>query len=480
MPDEVLPEALCNELSELIAAHVGLHFPVERRADLIRGLRSAATELGFDGLERCAQWLVSGSASREQLNGVASHLTVGETYFFRERATLDALTAHVLPELIRARRNGGDRSLRIWSTACSTGEEPYSLAILLQQQLPDWQDWQITLHATDINEKALRAAAAGVYGPWSFRSCPPGFQERYFTRTPEGRFELHRQIRDLVTFAPMNLVKDPFPTMDLILCRNLLIYFTPQQAQALVKKLHAALADDGWLAVGPSECSSSLFSRFTTVNFPDAILYRKTERAESKLSFESLHAGFLGVIPPEAAPEPTPELTAQPTAELAEREVAPLNAAGNAPSPTYHHPAITLAQKARTLANEGRLAEARRLSERWLRTDKLDHAAHYLHATITQELGDHGAARRSLQTTIYLQPDFALGHFALGTLARRESRHTEARRHFETALRVLQNHPPEEVLPESDGMTASQLADLVATLLSAPLVQGTHVERRAE
>jgi chemotaxis protein methyltransferase CheR len=467
MSGEVPPDALCDQVSEFIGAQIGLHFPAERRADLLRGLRSAAAELGFDDAERCAEWLVSSSVSREQLNVLASHLTVGETYFFRERATLDALTAHVLPELIRARRDS-DRSLRIWSTACSTGEEPYSLAILLQQHLPDWQDWQITIHATDINEKALSAAAAGVYGQWSFRSCPPEIQERYFTRVAAGRFELQRQIRDLVTFAPMNLVKDPFPTMDLILCRNLLIYFTPQQAQALVNKLHLALADDGWLAVGPSECSHALFSRFATVNFPGAILYRRSQRTQPTLSFESLHAGLLGLIVPKTH---EPEAEAEPTS---------LYAAADAPSPTHQNPAITLAQTTRTLANEGRLTEARHVSERWLRAAKLDATAHYLHATITQELGDHGAARRSLQTTIYLQPNFALGHFALGNLARRESRHTDAKRHFETALRVLRNHAPEEVLPESDGMTASQLADLVATLLSAPLVHGAHVERRAE
>ncbi len=150
-----VPDSLLPRLSEFIAEQTGLHFPPERRPDLQRGLTAAAAEFGFANSVSCADWLLSTPLTRPQLHTLASHLTVGETYFFRERKTFDALANHILPELI-GRRRGREQRLRLWSTACSTGEEPYSLAILVQQLLHDWRDWRVTILATDINENSLR------------------------------------------------------------------------------------------------------------------------------------------------------------------------------------------------------------------------------------------------------------------------------------------------------------------------------------
>src|SRR5882757_6175269 len=286
MQTDGIPDALWRRLSEFIAQHTGLHFPPERRSDLQRGLTAAATEFGFADSARCADWLLSASLTRQQLHTLASHLTIGETYFFRERKTFDALAQRILPELI-CRRRGREQRLRLWSAACSTGEEPYSLAILVQQLLPDWRDWHVTILATDINPRFLQKAAAGVYGEWSFRESPSWFKERYFTRTQDGRFAVEPHLRNCVSFAPMNLAQDCFPSlatdtnaMDVIFCRNVLMYFTPAHARKVVENLRSALTDDGWLAVSPTECSQALFSRFVAVNFPDSIMYRKCNAEE--------------------------------------------------------------------------------------------------------------------------------------------------------------------------------------------------------
>jgi chemotaxis protein methyltransferase CheR len=342
-----------------------------------------------------------------------------------------------------------------------------------------------------VNEHSLRKARSGIYTRWSFRNCPPGFQEKHFTRLAEDQFEVRHDLRALVKFQHLNLATDSFPSldtdttaMDVILCRNLLMYFTPAQAQLLVGKLHRALVDEGWLAVSPSECSQQLFSQFATVNYPNVVLYRKTASAEHAVPAQPApgvtEANERDVLSSTTSMRRLAALNA-PTGDTVELRAlreranasspgieAPLAAANDAEITDPADTAEKLAQNTRTLANEGRLTEARELSERLVRANKLDAAAHYLHATITQELGDDRAARKSLQRSIFLQPDFALGHFALGTLARRELRHADAKRHFENALRVLRNQPPEEVLPESDGMTASQLADLVAALLTVP------------
>src|SRR5713101_5391864 len=254
-----VPDAQWSQLSEFIAATMGLDFPAERWTDLQRGLAGAADEFGFANLAACADWLLSAPLTKAQHQVLARHLTVGETYFFREKKSFDILGSTILPELIRSRR-GREPRLRIWSAACCTGEEPYSLAILLHQLMPDLPDWHVTILATDINGRFLQKAAAGLYGEWSFRDAPAGFKESYFKRAGDGRYAILPEIKKLVTFAHLNLVEDVYPSvatdtnaMDVIFCRNVLMYFTPQQARKVVGNLHHTLIDGGWLVVSPSE-----------------------------------------------------------------------------------------------------------------------------------------------------------------------------------------------------------------------------------
>jgi chemotaxis protein methyltransferase CheR len=465
MPADALPDTLWSRLSTFIAEKTGLHFPADRRPDLQRGLMEAAAEFGFAEASTCADWLLSAHLTAPQLHTLASHLTIGETYFFRERQAFDALAKRILPELIR-RRRGHEQRLRLWSAACSTGEEPYSLAILLHELLPDWRDWQVTILATDINPRFLQKAVAGVYGEWSFRGSPPPFKERYFTRTADRRFTVVPEIRKSVSFAQLNLAADGFPSvatdtqaMDVILCRNLLIYFTPPQARKLVENLRHALLDNGWLVVSPSECSQILFSQFVAMNFPGAILYRKSD-PDNRTSAAWTAAAW--TVPPAQPLEARIEEHPTPTATLADPCAAP-----DTPGPSADAPAPSaFSLRARALADQGKLTEALAWSERWVAADKLDAAAHYLHAMILQELGEPVAARRSLQRAVYLQPDFVLAHFALGNGARGGAQSPEAHKHFENALRLLRGRPVDEVVPESDGLTAGGLMEMIAALSS--------------
>ncbi len=180
MPTSV-SDATLEQLSELVAEQMGLYFPKERWHDFERGIRSAAKEFGFKDSESCLQHLLSSSLSKSQIEILASHLTIGETYFFREKKSFEALEEHILPELIRS-RSGKEKRLRIWSAGCCTGEEPYSIAISIHKLLPDWKDWNITILATDINPNFLRKASQAEYTEWSFRGTPTWLKERYFSR----------------------------------------------------------------------------------------------------------------------------------------------------------------------------------------------------------------------------------------------------------------------------------------------------------
>lgn len=248
-------EILFSQLSELIAARMGLYFPKARWHDLERGIASAAPEFGLKDVESCIQWLLSSPWTQSQIEILAVHLTVGETYFFREKRGFDLLEEHILPELIGSRR-GVQKHLRIWSAGCATGEEPYSIAILLHQVLPDLKDWDITILATDMNPRFLQRASEGVYGEWSFRDTPIWIKERYFKKKESHRFEILPQIQRMVTFSYLNLAEDADPSflnhpqaIDVIFCRNVLIYFAPERAKALSREPRVEEAAPGSLEV---------------------------------------------------------------------------------------------------------------------------------------------------------------------------------------------------------------------------------------
>jgi len=488
-------DAQWSQLSAFIAQRMGLHFPRERWDDLQRSFAGAALEFGFENTAACIRWLLSAPLSKAQLQVLARHFTIGETYFFRDKQTLDALAETILPELIRSRR-GREQRLRLWSAGCCSGEEPYSLAILLHQLLPDLHDWQVTITATDINTCFLQKAVAGIYGEWSFRNAPAGLKERYFKRTAEGRYAILPEIRKLVNFTQLNLVEDAYPSlvtdtnaMDLIFCRNVLMYFTPPQIHKVIRMLRHALVDDGWLVVSPSEASKALFPRFINVNFPGAILFQKSDAAPQTdpvclaspplpaLVVPEIETSLPAVpLPTRVAAEPAPLPEAPVVAEAPRGPLACAETlyqqgryaevtdtllaalAGQPPDPA------TFSLLAHALANQGRLADALAWCDRWIAIDKLNPTGHYLRAVVQLEQGDTEQARAALQRAIYLLPDFVLAHFALGNLARHHGKSDEAARHFTNTLHLLRGHQPNDLLPESEGLSAGRLAEIVTSM----------------
>jgi chemotaxis protein methyltransferase CheR len=432
-----------SRFSEFIARAMGLHFPPLRWADLARGLDAAAADLGFDSAEAAALELMAQPPTQRQSDALADHLTVGETYFFREPATFEALANHVLPELIRVRREG-EKRLRIWSAACCTGEEPYSIAMALHETIPDLQDWDVTVLATDICPRFLQKAEQGVFGPWSFRGAPTRMKDRYFRPAGNAQFAILPEIRRLVRFAPLNLADDVYPSpanhtdaMDVIFCRNVLMYFTAEQAGKVIEKLHRVQRPGGWLFVSASELGQVAFPSYATVKYPNAIVYRKQESAPAAVGI------------PRPVPPPPPR-----------RPVVPRMPA----APKVLPDAETDDRMARKLANEGNLSEALACCARWIARDALCAPARYLRAVVLQEQGAIEDAIGSLRAALYLEPDFVMAHFALGTLMRRRGRHRDSARHFQTALALAARYSDDEVLPESDGITAARFAQMVDAL----------------
>ena len=202
-------------------------------------------------------------------------LTVGETYFFRDPAQIAALRDAILPEAIA--RRGIERRLRVWSAGCSTGEEVYTLAILLLQRNLG-ADWDISLVGTDVNRESLRVAREGRYPAWSFRSTPDTVRDRYF-EPGTGGWRLTEDVRHMARFSWMNLGADdlmaPVTDADLVVCRNVTIYFDDVATQRLYRTLISALAPGGWLMLGPSDPLPTDTRNLERVEVAETILWRR-------------------------------------------------------------------------------------------------------------------------------------------------------------------------------------------------------------
>ncbi|MEA3187168.1 MAG: chemotaxis protein methyltransferase CheR [Chthoniobacter sp.] len=428
-------------LSRIVGEQTGLGFPDERERDVRRAVAAAGQELELDSPTSAAEYFIEHQADKKAIELLAKHFTVGETYFFRDPAAFRRLEFEILPPIIEVRRESS-RCLRLWSAGCCTGEEPYSLAMLLARMLPDLERWNITILATDLNPDFLQKAEKGEYSKWSFRGTPDSVRSSCFRRTSEGKFTILPIYKTLVSFGILNLISDLYPSpfnntsaMDIILCRNVLMYFTPDQAAKVAGALGNSLIEGGWL-IGSAVEAGPAFASLTPVMFPDAIVYRKL-----------------------SAPPPPAQEEAQPSAPTwrAPKE-------GPRDDPAEARPAAEdLAKEARSKADRGCFEDALACCEKALSIDTHEPSLHYLKAMILQEMNHLEEAAASLRETVYLDPAFVSAYFALGMIMHRREDRLAAAKYFETARGILQSYRPEEIVPHSAGVTARRLTQIIET-----------------
>jgi chemotaxis protein methyltransferase CheR len=486
-PPEVSEEQL-TELATLVEARVGLSFRGERRADLARGVLAAVKALRFVDTTHYIRWLREGAPVPGQLDELVTHLAVGETYFFRDPASFEALRRHVLPELARAKESlaGCERSLRIWSAGCSTGEEAYTLAMVLELAIADLDRWNVTLLATDVNRRALLAAEQGVYREWSFRGVPEDMRRRFFRARSDGLTEVVPHVRRRVSFAYLNLSEGAYPStlnntneMDLIICRNVLMYFTPERAAQVIGGLERSLSNGGWLALAPAEFGiPGRPVQLSTVGLANVGFLRKTAPDPSASRAAPAKVERAGApLPAPGATWRAPSL-ARADATAVEEDVCfdhalafyngarYESAADIARTLLDRHPgnARAMVLLARIHANLGRLEAALEWSRGALDAEKLDPVAHYLHAGILLDLGRRSEAVVSLKRALFLDEDFTLAHYRLGMLARAEGRAAGARRHLRNALASLAGRGSNEEVAQGEGVTAGRLTAIIESM----------------
>jgi chemotaxis protein methyltransferase CheR len=464
-----LPAAVLEGARTLIESGFGLEFLETRETDLERGVLRGWQASGLSSPEDYLTVLQALPPEHPKWSSLIGHLTVRETFFFRDAGCFDALEVEVLPALIRRRGAEGTRWLRIWSAGCATGEEPYSLAMLLDRLLPDPAEWAITILATDVTPAALETARRGRYREWSFRETPDRIRAAYFRPVGDGTFELCQRIRRMVSFAPANLAAGGtselamgIAALDLILCRNVLMYFSPEAQRAAVRNLQRALAPGGWLVVSPAEVSSDLFRPLVAVRFADATFFRKAEDSTVGDQVPAL-GGALPPIDPaspvnDSGPPGAWASAGTPRATTAAPSIAaPDPPAGSAPLPLPgpHAPL----ERARALADQGDFSQARSVCEVVLAGNPLDLEAYLLLAAICQEEQETERGQEALRRAIYIAPDSAAAYFQLGSLLLRLGERDRGRRAMKTVARLLSPLPRDQVVPGSGGLTAGRLVE---------------------
>jgi chemotaxis protein methyltransferase CheR len=499
-----LSEVDYNRFHDLVRAKTGLDLPESRRVDLEQAVQQLLAETNSPGTEILYRLLLANSRPNSALDALIAKVTVGETYFFRNRPQFEALARHILPNLIERRKE--TRTLRVWSAGCASGEEPYSLAILLQRLLPDIARWSVLILATDINPRALEQARRASYGAWSFREVVPDIQANYFM--PRGReLEVTPRIREAVTIAYLNLVEDVYPSlltntnaMDLILCRNVLMYFRQETIRRVVGRLHEALAPGGWLVVGHAEPTQTIFQQFLVHNFPGTVVYQKqVEQSLPQPTWVKQWPSLVEVTrkPPEnvtafdAAPHSFREMPASRSEST--KATGTLVAQPQGPSGSYGKPTSqeALAQwemgqpdealrLLKALANSKRgdaytsyliakihanlleLEAAEGWIDRALQNAPFFAPAHYLRALILQEQSQLARATESLRCCVYADPHFVLGHFAQAGLFARLGQRRRQLKALDNVTRLLATCKREDLVPEGDGLTVGRLIELVA------------------
>lgn len=226
--------------------------------------------------------LVRFQASGEELQHLVNAMTVNETYFLREDYQFDALVAGMLPEIARTKNRG--LPIRIWSMPCSSGEEPYSIAISILERWDQADAWSIEILASDIDSKILNEARKGLFGPRSVSKVPAHLKSKYFVPRPNGDVQINEELRGSIDFSLVNVV-DPLQTrrfrnIDVIFCRNLLIYFDDIGRRQTVEMFFDALAPGGYICLGHSESMSRMSSAFLPRTFQGTLVYQKPRSAE--------------------------------------------------------------------------------------------------------------------------------------------------------------------------------------------------------
>lgn len=465
-----------------ITARIGLRFDDAKLGflDEVLQRRLEARHIGTEAFLRGLEQPGSGA----EISALAQELTVGETYFFRNNEQFRALAEIVLPE--RMAISGAAKVLRLLSAGCSSGEEAYSMTIVAREAIAD-ASWEVAIEAVDLNPAVLEKAARGRYSSWALRDTSPELQRRWFRA--DGRdMILDETVRTAVKFGAANLASEDAAVWrpaayDAIFCRNVLMYFSPEQMRAVIARIAQSLAPGGYLFLGHAETLRSLSDQFHLRHTHGTFYYQ--HKSDGGAAFWTPVSSMTPSYPTPSKAEPVAvaaiddgwvDSIRQATERVAALVPAPATedlSVGPAPPSWDPAPALdllrrerfvealdyvragrteagrdpdTLLLEATLLSHSGQHAAAEQRCAQLLTIDGLNAGAHYVLALCREQAGDRDAAAEYDRVAAYLDPAFAMPRLHLGLLARRTGDRDAARREFAQALMLLKGEDASRLL----------------------------------
>ncbi len=536
-------QVLWGKLVELISEHIGFYIKVKDYPSLQSKIETRINTLQLsnigdyykllqDSIDSKSGNICSSQKyrSKREWNALANIITNGESFFFRDRGQFNLLEQTLIPQLVEKKKKFQDFNLKIWSSGCSTGQEPYSLAILLDRIIPDLSQWNINVIGTDINQNFLNKARIGIYQDWSFRLTNPLFKKSYFTSTKQG-WKINNNIRNLVEFYQDNIVQDqitPIPCcgVDLIVCRNVFIYFKKASVAKGINKFYTALNSGGYFMTGHAELQGITLNQFEILSFPESVIYQKPENGiiadnsallESKMDIESIETNLdtnislLSLNPDSDSLElddlnlNSDDLTKSPREIYLQNNNQSLEAhnlifdrgRSSEITPSFDGGVISeleslLAQEkydqviqqgqkineqqsdkhliyyliAQAYAKQNNLVQAEIYCQKALDIDSIFVPALYLLAEIAQTKNNLKKAKEFLKRIIYLEPSSVIAYVELGSVYTKDADLTRANKMYHTAYKILQDLPSEQTFDHGAIITVNQLITRVEEELS--------------
>ncbi len=278
--EQIMSDEEFHLLRDCVYSHCGIFFDNDSKYLLEKRLAKRLMALNLTNFRDYYHYLKYNRKKDQELMDIMDILTTNETYFFRESFQLKAFTDEIIPELIKAKHAAGSHSLRIWSAGCSTGEEAYTIAMLLHG-IKELRGWHIEIIGTDISQRVLQHARRAVYGKSSFRATDEEYVKRFFVEQDDG-LKVCDEIRNLVTISHLNLFDTNrmvmLGKMDLIFCRNVIIYFDMAAKKRVIESYFNSLFDGGFLLLGHSESLMNITTLFTLRHFKNDMIYQKPDR----------------------------------------------------------------------------------------------------------------------------------------------------------------------------------------------------------
>lgn len=487
------PDEVKLRIRDFITARSGLYFKDHDLKDLHKVIEKRRHALRLDSESAYYNYLHNPGNREDELRELLNLLTINHTYFFRNEAQFKALKERVLPEIMARKlrethetAGTAKPTLRIWSAGCSTGEEPYSIAITLRELIPDIDGWDILILATDASSEALKKAKEGVYSAHSVKFVGRSVLSKYFSLSggsPENpRYKIDDSLRAMVQFGYFNLMEGEYPrNFDVIFCRNVVIYFEFGTTVKVMNMFHDSLDDLGYIFIGYSETLQYLHDKFRMVAWEDSIYYRKA------------HEKPLPEKAKPAAGPPEKEVDIGKALEnIAKAEVLAVAAEAKTPPPhkmeelsveivkaihlQEYAKALDLIGKATTLdrnavaphymaaeiyMNQGRNDEARSRLSKALAIDPLFAPAYYLSGCIYMVENAFEKAKESLRKAIYLDGSFLIAHFYIAQVFKSEGNAAKAIREYRNTLNLLSRAGSEDIIAYSGGYNAATLMSVV-------------------